>query len=82
MEITKFKQKLREKILFFKPDFNLEILNIGLDQFQVSNYKRGADIVKVGELCRNIFFVEKSISRCYFVGEDGEEKTLWLERVL
>ena len=79
MEITKFKQKLREKILFFKPDFNLEILNIGLDQFQVSNYKRGADIVKVGELCRNIFFVEKSISRCYFVGEDGEEKTLWLE---
>lgn len=79
MASTRFKQKLREKILSYKPDFDLEILNIGLNQFQLSDCKAGDDIVKVGELCRHVFFVEKSISRCYFVGEDGEEKTLWLE---
>lgn len=79
IEITKLKQKLREKILFYKPDFNLEILDIGLNQFQLSDCKGGGDIVKEGELCNKIFFIEKSISRCYFLGEDGEEKTLWLQ---
>ena len=79
MASTRFKQKLREKILSYKPDFDLEILNIGLNQFQLSDCKAGDDIVKAGEPCRNVYFVEKSISRCYFVGEDGEEKTLWLE---
>lgn len=79
MASTRFKQKLREKILSYKPDFNPEILNIGLDMFNWSNCKAGDCIVKAGEPCKNIFFVENSISRCYFLGEDGEEKTLWLE---
>ena len=79
MPITKFKQQLREKILSYKPDFNVEILNIGLNKFQVSDYKAGDYLVKAGEPCKHAFFVEKSISRCYFLGEDGEEKTLWLE---
>lgn len=79
MASTRFKQKLREKILTYKPDFDLEILSIGLNHFQLSDCKAGDDIVRAGELCRKVFFVEKSISRCYFVGEDGEEKTLWLE---
>ena len=79
MASTRFKQKLREKILTYKPDFDLEILSIGLNQFELLDCKAGDDLVKAGELCRKVFFVEKSISRCYFVGEDGEEKTLWLE---
>lgn len=79
MAATKFKQQLREKILFYKPDFNQEVLNKGLEKFQVTDYKAGDYLVKAGEFCKNVFFVEKSISRCYFLGEDGEEKTLWLE---
>ncbi|MDQ0477698.1 MULTISPECIES: Crp/Fnr family transcriptional regulator [Chryseobacterium] len=79
MESTGFRQKLSEKILSYKPDFNLEVLNSGLNQFQITDCKADEDIVKTGEVCKKIFFVEKSISRCYFLGEDGEEKTLWLE---
>lgn len=79
MAVTQVKQRLRAKILSYKPDFDLEILNIGLNQFQLSDCKAGDNILKAGDLCKNIFFVEKSISRCYFVDEDGEEKTLWLE---
>lgn len=79
MASTRFKQKLREKILSYKLDFNLEVLNMGLNQFQLLDCRAGEDIVKAGEACKKIFFVEKSISRCYFLGEDGEEKTLWLE---
>ena len=76
---TEFKNKLRERILSYKPDFNLEVLNKGLDKFQILEFKAGEYIVKAGKPCRSVFFVEKSISRCYFVGEDGEEKTMWLE---
>lgn len=79
MAVTKFKQQLRDKILSYKPDFNLEVLNIGLEKFNLSDGKAGDYIVKAGEVCKNVFFIEKSISRCYFLGEDGEEKTLWLE---
>lgn len=79
MPITKFKQHLRDKILSYKPNFNLEILNIGLNEFQVSDYKAGDYLVKAGESCKHVFIAEKSISRCYFLGEDGEGKTLWLE---
>lgn len=79
MASTRFKQKLREKILSYKPDFNLEVLNIGLDQFKLSDCKAGENIVSAGEVCKKVFFVEKSISRCYFLDVDGEEKTLWLE---
>ena len=79
MASTRFKQKLREKILSYKPDFNLEVLNVGLDQFKLSDCKAGENIVTAGEVCKKVFFVEKSISRCYFLDLDGEEKTLWLE---
>ena len=79
MASTRFKQKLREKILSYKPDFNIEVLNIGLDQFKLSECKAGENIVRSGEVCKKVFFVEKSIARCYFLDEDGEEKTLWLE---
>lgn len=79
MASTRFRQKLREKILSYKPDFNLEILHIGLNQFQEADCKAGEDIVEVGEACNKIFFVENSICRCYFLDENGEEKTLWLE---
>ncbi|WP_417429073.1 Crp/Fnr family transcriptional regulator [Halpernia sp.] len=73
------KRFLREKVLSYKPDFNLEILEIGLDKFQISDCKSGDFILKNGEICKSIFMVENSITRCYFVDKDGEEKTIWLE---
>ncbi len=73
------KSFIREKVLFYKPNFDLEILELGLDKFQVTQYKGGDFILKAGEVCKAIFMVESSITRCYFVDKDGEEKTMWLE---
>ncbi|MBC7557519.1 MAG: Crp/Fnr family transcriptional regulator [Chryseobacterium sp.] len=73
------KSFIREKVLSYKPDFDLEILEIGLDKFQVSECKSGDFILKKGEVCKRIFMAENSITRCYFVDRDGEEKTIWLE---
>lgn len=79
MNNTRFRKLLREKILTYKPDFNLEILEIGLEKFIMSEYKSGDYLVKAGHKCKNLFILENSITRSYFIGEDGEEKTLWIE---
>lgn len=79
IKITDFKNKLREKLLFYKPDFDLEVLNKGLEKFQLREYKSGDCIVEAGKPCDHIFIIENSISRCYFNSEDGEDKTIWLE---
>ena len=73
------KDFIRQKVLSYKPDFDLEILAFGLEQFQVSSCKSGDFILKAGEICKGIFMVENSITRCYFVDQDGDEKTIWLE---
>ena len=73
------KSFIKEKVLSYKPDFNLEILEIGLEKFQVFECKSGDFILKTGEICKRIFMLEKSITRCYFLDKEGEEKTVWLE---
>lgn len=79
VENIKQKEVLRKKILSYKPDFNREILEIGLDKFHTYNCSGGNYILKAGSMCESVFFIENSITRCFFVGEDGEEKTIWLE---
>ena len=79
MDNTRFGKLLREKILRYKPDFNLDILEIGLEKFILSEYKSGDYLVKAGHKCKNLFILENSITRSYFIGDDGEEKTLWIE---
>lgn len=74
------KNFIRHKILGYKPDFDLEILEAGLAEFQVDYYKAGEFILQEGEVCKRIFMVENSITRCYYINGDGEEKTVWLEQ--
>lgn len=76
---NKNKSFLKDKVLSYKPDFDLEILEIGLEKFKISECKGGDFILKTGEICKSIFMIENSITRCYFVDRDGEEKTTWLE---
>lgn len=73
------KKFLREKLLSYKPNFDLEVLELGLEKFQISYCKSGDYILKSGEVCKRIFLIENSIARCYFTDLEGEEKTVWLE---
>lgn len=79
-ESKREKDFIRNKVLSYKPDFDPEILEIGLEQFQVFTCKNGDFILKAGEICKGIFMAENSITRCYFVDQEGEEKTIWLEQ--
>ena len=79
VENKDFKEKLKQKILSYKPDFNIDILNKGLEKFQLTNYRAGDFLVTEGTPSKFIFFAEETITRCYFLGEDGVERTLWIE---
>ncbi|WP_027376345.1 Crp/Fnr family transcriptional regulator [Kaistella palustris] len=79
MQEEHHKKFIREKILSYKPDFDPEVLKIGADLFRVRQCSAGDRILKAGEICANIFMVQDSITRCYFVNSDGDEKTIWLE---
>ncbi len=73
------KDFIRHKVLSYKPDFDLEILEKGLEKFEVFSCKSGDFILRAGETCRKIFMVENSITRCYFIDTEGEDRTIWLE---
>ncbi|SFH88527.1 Crp/Fnr family transcriptional regulator [Halpernia frigidisoli] len=73
------KSFIKETVLSYKPDFNLEILETGVDKFQITECKSGDFILKTGEICKRIFMAESSVTRCYFTNKNGEEKTIWLE---
>lgn len=79
IKINNSKDFARAKVLSYKPDFDLDILEIGLEKFSVSKCLGGDYILKAGEVCRSIFMVENSITRCYFVNREGDEKTIWVE---
>ncbi len=79
VENNSHKNFIREKVLSYKPDFDLEILEAGLAEFNVSHCVGGDLILKAGEICKSIFMVENSITRCYFTDQEGDEKTIWLE---
>jgi len=74
-----FKDKLREKILYYLPDFNPEILEKGLEKFELQQFSAGEYLIKAGEVAKGVFIAEKSISRAYQMKENGEEKTMWIE---
>jgi CRP-like cAMP-binding protein len=74
-----FKDKLREKILYYLPDFNPEILEKGLEKLESQQFSAGEYLINAGEITPGVFIAEKSISRACQIKENGEEKTMWIE---
>ncbi len=74
-----FKHLLQVKILQLHPQFNKEILEIGLRKFKCMQVQAGDHIVNSGDVISELFVAEKSISRAYRTSENGEEQTLWIE---
>ena len=74
-----FKDKLREKIFYYLPDFNPEILEKGLEKLESQQFSAGEYLINAGEITLGVFIAEKSISRACQIKENGEEKTMWIE---
>ncbi len=74
-----FLTKIREKILTYLPDFDIEILEIGLAKFELMQVSAGDFLVNPEEVIKGIFITEKAITRGLRFLENGEEKTMWIE---
>ena len=57
--------------------FSHDELNDILSHFTKKNVRKNETLVKAGEICRNLYFVEKGMGRSYYLKEDGKEVTQW-----
>lgn len=70
---------LIQEIQKLHPDFLEEELQKGLKFFELKSFKAKEFILNAGEVSDQLFFAINSITRCSFLHEDGEEKTLWMK---
>lgn len=61
------------------PYLTLEELELGLSLFELQDFEAGALISEAGRVCNYLFFSERSITRCFYVDDLGEEQTLWMK---
>lgn len=57
--------------------FTHDELNEILSCFTKEEVKKNKILVEEGQVCRNIYFVEKGMGRSYYLKEDGKEVTQW-----
>ena len=69
-----FKTLLQEKLLYYFPHFSADVLNAGLEKFQLKSLKAGDHLFRTGEVADKMFLTEKSISRNYLIQEEKEKE--------
>ena len=73
------KEKIKQALLKFNPLFTNEELELGLSYFEEKEFKAKDLISKSGEVCDYMFYAESSITRCFYIDQEGEEQTLWMK---
>lgn len=57
--------------------FTHDELNEILSHFTKEDVPKNELLVREGQICRKLYFVEKGIGRSYYLKEDGKEVTQW-----
>ncbi|NKI27971.1 cyclic nucleotide-binding domain-containing protein [Arenibacter sp. 6A1] len=57
--------------------FSHDELNDILSHFTKEHVQKNQLLVKEGEICRQLYFIEKGMGRSYYLKEDGKEVTQW-----
>lgn len=73
------KELLIKEIKKYHPAFPDAELAKGLDYFELKKFQAKDIISKKGKVADQLFFAESSISRCYYMDEEGKEQTLWMK---
>ncbi len=73
------KNKLLQEILNFHPSFSKEVLNNGIEYFELKEFKAKDIISESGKISNYLFFAESSISRSFYIDSKGNEQTLWMK---
>jgi len=73
------KEKLIEEILKYHPNFKEEELNKGLEKFEFKNFKAKEIVLEAGKAADMLYFCQSSISRCFYLDNEGVEQTFWMK---
>lgn len=73
------KEQLQKALLSYNPSFSTEELETGLACFEEKEFKANEHISQSGEISNYLFYAESSITRCYFMDQEGQEQTLWMK---
>ncbi|MGD1891383.1 MAG: Crp/Fnr family transcriptional regulator [Cyclobacteriaceae bacterium] len=75
----KIKTELAKELLNYNHSFSTEEIEFGLRFFEPKEFAAKSLVSKAGEIAEYLFYAESSITRCYYVDPDGQEKTLWMK---
>lgn len=70
---------LKQELLKINPSFSSTELARGMEFFVLKPYKAKDIIAEHGKVADQLFFAEKSISRCFYFDQEGNESTLWMK---
>jgi CRP-like cAMP-binding protein len=70
---------LTRTICLFHPNFPDQQLALGLKCFSLKTFNAKDIVLQQGKTCEYLLFPESSVTRCFYLNENGEEKTIWME---
>lgn len=73
------KEIIVQEIQKHYPEFPSSELENGLKHFELKTYKAKEVVLQAGEVCDYLYFPKSSISRCYYMDQEGKEETLWMK---
>lgn len=73
------KKIILEQLRTYNPKFSENELKKGLELFELKTYNAKDIILKSGDVSNQLYFAEKSISRCFYFDQEGKEQTLWIK---
>jgi len=73
------KKTLYDAAKLVHPHFPKDDLSHGLDLFEEKTYNAKDLILKQGRLCDYLIFAESSVTRCFYLDQEGAEQTLWMK---
>lgn len=73
------KQQIIKELLKYNGAFSTDELDLGLSLFEEKEFEANELISKAGETAEYLFYAESSITRCFYLDQEGQEHTLWMK---
>lgn len=73
------KARIQEEFLKYNPELTEEEITNGLSLFEEKSVSANTIISSAGKVCDYIFFTDSSITRCFYIDQEGVEQTLWMK---
>ena len=73
------KELLKQEFLKYNPNFTDDEIKMGLELFELKDFKAKDIILKSGEVFNYLVFAESSVTRCFYYDEKQNEQTLWMK---